>query len=64
MKKTMMVLGVVLSATLLVSPALACDGKEAKQWFRNDPQVLSLIEEDGVFGLGPDVDKAYFEANQ
>jgi len=31
MKKTMMVLGVVFCATLLVNPALACDGKEAKQ---------------------------------
>ena len=30
MKKTMIVLGVVLCATLLVNPALACDGKEAK----------------------------------
>ena len=31
MKKTMMVLGVALCATLLVSPATACDGKDAKQ---------------------------------
>jgi hypothetical protein len=31
MKKTMIVLGVVLCATLLVNPALACDGKDAKQ---------------------------------
>ncbi len=31
MKKTMMVLGVVFCATLLVNPALACDGKEVKQ---------------------------------
>jgi hypothetical protein len=31
MKKTMIVLGVVLCATLLVNPALACDGKEAKK---------------------------------
>lgn len=31
MKKTMMVLGVVFCATLLINPALACDGKEAKQ---------------------------------
>jgi hypothetical protein len=30
MKKTMILLGVVLCATLLVNPALACDGKEAK----------------------------------
>ena len=31
MKKTMMVLGVLLCATLLVNPAMACDGKDAKQ---------------------------------
>ena len=31
MKKTIMVLGVALCATLLVSPATACDGKDAKQ---------------------------------
>lgn len=43
---------------------VAADGKEAKQWFRNDPEVMRLIEENGVFGLGADVDKAYFEANQ
>ena len=30
MKKTMIVLGVVLCTTLLVNPALACDGKDAK----------------------------------
>ena len=30
MKKTMLVLGVALCATLLVNPALACDGKDAK----------------------------------
>ena len=38
--------------------------KEAKQWFRNDPEVQRLIDEAGVFGLGPEADKAYFEANQ
>ena len=31
MKKTLMVLGVALCATLLVKPALACDGQQAKQ---------------------------------
>jgi len=31
MKKMMMVLGVLLCATLLVNPAMACDGKDAKQ---------------------------------
>jgi len=31
MRKTMMVLGVLLCATLLVNPAMACDGKDGKQ---------------------------------
>ena len=31
MRKTMMVLGVLVCATLLVNPAMACDGKDAKQ---------------------------------
>ena len=31
MRKTMMVVGVLLCATLLVNPAMACDGKDAKQ---------------------------------
>ena len=31
MKKTMLVLGVMLCATLLVNPAMACDGKDSKQ---------------------------------
>jgi len=31
MKKTILVLGVVLCATLLVNPAIACDGKDSKQ---------------------------------
>jgi len=43
---------------------VAADSKQAKQWFRNDPEVQRLIDENGVFGLGPDADKAYFEANQ
>ena len=43
---------------------VAPDSKEAKQWFRNDPEVKRLIEEHGVLGLGADADKAYFEANQ
>jgi hypothetical protein len=43
---------------------VAPDSKQAKQWFRNDPRVKQLIEEHGVFGLGADADKAYFEANQ
>ncbi len=43
---------------------VAPDSKEAKQWFRNDPEVQRLIDENGVFGLGADADKAYFEANQ
>ena len=43
---------------------VAPDGKEAKQWFRNDPEVKRLIQEHGVLGLGTEADKAYFEANQ
>ncbi len=43
---------------------VAPDSKEAKQWFRNDPEVQRLIDENGVFGLGAEADKAYFEANQ
>ena len=31
MKKTMLVLGVMVCATLLVNPAMACDGKDSKQ---------------------------------
>lgn len=41
---------------------LPADSPKAKQWFRNDPKVQELIARDGVFGLGPDADKAYFEA--
>lgn len=40
----------------------APDGKEAKQWFRNDPRVKALIARDGVLGLGPAADKAYKES--
>lgn len=43
---------------------VAPDSKQAKQWFRNDPEVQRLIDEAGVFGLGEEADKAYFEANQ
>jgi hypothetical protein len=43
---------------------VAADSKQAKQWFRNDPEVQRLLDKDGVFGLGPEADKAYFEANQ
>jgi hypothetical protein len=43
---------------------VAADSPQAKQWFRNDPEVQRLIEQKGVFGLGEDADKAYFEANQ
>jgi hypothetical protein len=43
---------------------VAPDSKAAKQWFRNDPEVQRLIDENGVFGLGAEADKVYFEANQ
>jgi hypothetical protein len=36
--------------------------KVAQQWFRNDPQVKKLIEEQGILGLGPEADKKYLES--
>ncbi len=38
---------------------VAADAKEAGQWFRHDPRVKALIEEQGKLGLGPEADKAY-----
>jgi hypothetical protein len=37
------------------------DGEERKKWWNNDPRVLEVIERDGVLGLGPAADEAYFE---
>ncbi len=33
---------------------VAPGGAEAKQWFRNDPTVVDLIERQGKLGLGPE----------
>ncbi len=33
----------------------------AKKWWTKDPRVLEVIEEDGVLGLGPEADEAYFD---
>ena len=38
------------------------DSPKTKQWFRNDPTVMDLIGKDGVLGLGPETDKAYFKS--
>jgi len=35
---------------------VAPDSSVAKQWFRNDPRVKALIEEQGKLGLGPTAD--------
>ena len=35
----------------------------AKNWYKKDPRIKSIIEKDGYLGLGLDKDKAYF-ANQ
>ena len=39
-------------------------GKEAKQWFRNDPTVKSILAEDGVLGLGLEADEAYRKSQE
>lgn len=39
---------------------VAPDSKEAEQWFRHDPRIERLIEQDGKLGLGPKADEAYF----
>lgn len=33
-------------------------------WFRNDPRIDALIEADGYFGLGPEVDAAFIGENR
>ena len=40
--------------------SFAPNGKEAKQWFRNDPRVKALVARDGVLGLGAAADEKYF----
>ena len=46
------------------SIGLPPDSPKTKQWFRNDPTVKKLIEEDGIFGLGAAVDEAYRKSQQ
>lgn len=38
------------------------ENKAKNSWFRKDPRVQALIEEQGFLGLGPDADRAYLEA--
>ena len=35
-------------------------GEERKKWWNNDPRVLEIIEQDGVLGLGHEVDEEVF----
>lgn len=35
---------------------------EAKQWFRNDPRVKQLIEQDGFLGLGKEADQKFLDS--
>lgn len=46
------------------SIGLPADSPKTKQWFRNDPTIMRLIEEDGIFGLGAEVDEAYRKSQQ
>jgi hypothetical protein len=43
---------------------VAADSAEAKQWFRNNPDVKRIIERDGLFGLGEAADEAFLKAQQ
>lgn len=38
---------------------LAPDAKEVGQWFRHDPRVQAIIDEQGKLGLGPKADEEY-----
>ncbi len=40
---------------------LPANSKKARRWFANDPRVKKLIGEHGVFGLGKEADRKYFE---
>jgi len=42
----------------------AADSAEAKQWFRNDPNVIRIIERDGLLGLGKDADEEFLKSRQ
>ena len=41
---------------------VSADSAQAKQWFRNDPNVKRAIERDGLLGLGEAEDKAYLDS--
>lgn len=41
----------------------AVDSAEAKQWFRNDPDVIRIIERDGLLGLGKEADQEFLAAS-
>lgn len=40
---------------------LPADSPKTRRWFANDPRVKKLIGEHGVFGLGKEADRKYFE---
>ncbi len=40
------------------------DSPKINQWFRNDPTIKKLIETDGIFGLGAEIDEAYRKSQQ
>ncbi len=42
----------------------AADSAEAKQWFRNDPNVIRIIERDGLLGLGKEADEEFLKSRQ
>lgn len=43
---------------------LSPEDKKVKQWFRHDPRIKTVLEADGILGLGPEADKAYLESQQ
>ncbi|HMB75777.1 MAG TPA: hypothetical protein VKN76_05225 [Kiloniellaceae bacterium] len=38
------------------------ESKAKNGWFKKDPRVVAVIEEQGFLGLGPDADRAYLDA--
>ena len=40
---------------------LPADSKKARRWFANDFRVKKLIKEQGIFGLGKEADRKYFD---
>ena len=63
MKKAMIVFGVLACVTLLVNPAMACDGKEAKQ-ASNDGASCSKTAAQQASNDGASCSKAGVEAGQ